>query len=129
MKKLLCISFFLLSNYFAKADQLAWLSKEQAEMTVQFFQEYGIDKAIYWCACCDDDIPKIISITNVFYRYTGTEEYYEVVIEGNDQNGTPISEPVDLAYVHIPSGPKANCLGKELGFECSPCTVPFLWPN
>ena len=40
MKKLVCISFFLLTNYFAKADQLAWLSKEQAEMTVQFFQEY-----------------------------------------------------------------------------------------
>ena len=129
MKKLLCISIFLLTSYLAKADQLAWINEDQAKMTVQFFNEYGIDKAIFWCACCDGDTPLKIDITKVYYRYTGTEGFYEVVIEGKDENGNPVNEAVDLAYVHIPSGVKANCLGKELGFECSPCTAPFLWPN
>ena len=129
MKKLFCISMFLLTSYLAKADQLAWINKDQAEMAVQFFKEYGIDKAIFWCACCDGETPRKIAITKVYYRYTGTEKYYEVVIEGKDEKGSLVNQAVDLAYVHIPSGGKANCLGKELGFECAPCTASFLWPK
>ncbi len=127
MKNLLCISVFLLCSYFAKADQLAWLTKEQAELTVQYFKEFGIEKAILWCACCDGDTAKKIKITKIYFRHTGTDEYYEVVIEGKDMEGNTIDEAVDLAYVHVPSGENANCLGLELGFECSPCTEPFLW--
>ena len=129
MKKFLIISLFLLTVNLAKADQLAWLTKEEAEMTVQFFNNYGINRAIFWCACCDGDTQIKIEITKVFYRYTGTEEYYEVVIEGTDQNGNYVNDAVDLAYVHIPSGTKANCLGQQLGFECDPCTAPFSWPK
>ena len=129
MKKLLCIALLLLTSYLAKADQLALITKYQAEKTVQYFKVHGIDKAIFWCACCDGDSIRKIAITKVYYRNTVTKEYYEVVIEGIDENGGLINEAVDLAYVHVLSGQKANCLGKKLGFECSPCTAPFLWPS
>ena len=129
MKKLLCISMFLITSYLAKADELAWLSKDQAEMAVNFFKKHGIKKAIFWCACCDGERPRKIAITKVYYRNTASKEYYEVVIEGKDEKGSLVKEAVDLAYVHVPSGVKANCLGKELGFECSPCTASFLWPK
>jgi hypothetical protein len=129
MKKLVCILIIMLISYLAKADQLAWISKDQAEQTIQYFNEYGINKAILWCACCDGDKQRKIEITKIYYKYTGTDEYYEVVIEGTDEKGATVNEAVDLAYVHIQSGLKANCLGKELGFECSPCTVPFSWPK
>jgi hypothetical protein len=129
MKKFLIISLFLLTANLAKADQLAWLTKDEAEMTVQFFNKYGINRAVFWCACCDGDTPIKIEITKVFYKYTGTEEYYEVVIQGTDENGNYVNDAVDLAYVHIPSGTKANCLGQQLGFECDPCTAPFSWPK
>ena len=118
---------FALFCFQAKADQLAYLSKDQAEMTVQFFKDYDLREVIIWCACCENDTPQKITVEKVFYRYTGTDEFYEVVIEGKDKNDNYFQETIDLAYVHIKSGLKANCLGKELGFECTPCTVPFTW--
>jgi hypothetical protein len=128
MKTILCLSFFLLTSYFVKADQLAWLNLEQAEITVNYIKEHGIKQAIFWCACCDNDQPRKIDVNNVYFRSTDAG-FYEVVIEGTDEKGNMINEAVDLAYVHIPSRKKAYCLGKKLGFECSPCTTPFLWPN
>ncbi len=127
MKKKLCFLMFALFCFQAKADQLAYLSKDQAEMTVQFFKDYDLREVIIWCACCENDTPQKITVEKVFYRYTGTDEFYEVVIEGKDKNDNYFQETIDLAYVHIKSGLKANCLGKELGFECTPCTVPFTW--
>ncbi len=129
MKKLLCICIFILTSYLVKADELLWISKDQAEKTIKYLKEYGINKAIFWCACCDGELPRKIDITKIYYKYTGEDQYYQVVIEGTDEKGRIVNEAVDLAYVHIQSGLKANCLGKELGFECMPCTTPFLWPK
>jgi hypothetical protein len=129
MKKIFFILILVLASKLCIADQLAYITKEQAEKTVQFIKDYGISKLILWCACCENDIPLKVEINKVFYRYTGYEEYYEIVVEGRKENGDYFASTVDLAYVHIQSGSKANCLGKELGFECTPCTIPFLWPK
>lgn len=127
MKKIIVVISFVVSINFAYADQLSWVTKDQAEQAVEYINDYGIREVILWCACCDGDFAQKVTITKVYYRYSGTEDYYEVVIEGTKANGDFVNESVDLAYVHVKSGTKANCLGKELGFPCKPCTAPFNW--
>jgi hypothetical protein len=79
-----------------------------------------------WCACCDKDIKTKVNVTGVHYRLaTESTVYYEVVIEGTYMGGEKLKDAFDLAYVHIFRGSKWRCLGKELGFECDPCTKPF----
>ena len=109
----------------AKADQLAWITKDQAEQTVQYFNDNDIKAIVLFCGCCDKDVKMKISVDKVFYRKTENPDYYEVVIQGNAADGSRINEGVDLAYVHILRGSKWRCLGKELGFKCDPCTKAF----
>jgi len=125
MKKIfLCFLLFLSINCYA--DQLAFLTKEQAEKTVAFLKENSINQAILWCACCNGDVMRKLTITNFYYRLANYENYYEVVFEGMIDNKR-FSSSVDLAYVFLRSGSQAKCLGKLLNFQCDPCTLPFDW--
>ena len=128
MKNLLIILLIFIYTQ-AKADQLAWITKEQAEKTIEFFELNEISEVVLWCGCCDNDIAQKISVTNIFFRYTGTDKFYEVVIEGIDEMGEEYSNAVDLAYVHIQAESLAYCLGLALEFECDPCAPPFEWPE
>jgi hypothetical protein len=125
MKKI----FFVLVIFFAAkisySDQLAWLTKEQAEKTVTFFDDENIDQVVLWCACCDNDTKIKVNVEQVAYKKADDPAYYEVYIIGTTTNGRPVNQPVDLAYVHIKRGSKWRCLGKELKFECDPCTKAF----
>jgi hypothetical protein len=126
MKKIATL-FCLLLTYNVYADQLIYLTKDQAEKTVKFLKENSVDEAILWCACCTNEPMEKISISNYYYRYTGYEQYYEVVFEGTLNTGKSFKNPVDLAYVFLRSGRMAKCLGKLLNFKCDPCTLPFDW--
>jgi hypothetical protein len=108
-----------------KADQLAWITKDQAEQTVQYFNDNDIKTIVLFCGCCDKDVKMKVSVDKVFYRKTENPDYYEVVIQGNASDGSRINEGVDLAYVHVLRDSKWRCLGKELGFKCDPCTKAF----
>ena len=107
----------------SKADQLAYLTESQAIKAVSFLKKQK--QVILWCACCDDDAQQLISISDVGYRYTGSDDFYEVYVEGTDDTGTKKTYDLDLAYVHYLLMKKAYCVGKVLGFECDPCTEPF----
>lgn len=125
MKKIiLCLLLFVSINSYA--DQLAFLTKEQAEKTVAFLKENSVNQAILWCACCSGDVMKKLTITKFYYRFTNYQNYYEVVFEGVLDN-KPFSSSVDLAYVFLRSGSQAKCLGKLMNFQCDPCTLPFDW--
>ena len=128
MKNLLVILLIFFYTH-AKADQLAWISKEQAEKTIEFFETNEISEVVLWCGCCDNGLVQKITITNIFFRYTGTDQFYEIVIEGFDEMNEDYSNAVDLAYVHIQAEGFAYCLGLALEFECDPCIPPFEWPE
>jgi len=125
MKK--TIALFILATFISlntKADQLAWLSKENALKATSYLRNQT--NVILWCACCEGNNPKqLITITNVYYEKTGTEEYYHIMLEGQNANDQKINEELDLAYVHVNKDGMAVCLGLELGLECAPCTKPF----
>ncbi len=126
MKKKLIIIFIIALTGISFADQLAWITKEQAEQTVQYFETKEIKQVVLWCACCDNDPKTLIEVIKVYYKPASDVNYYEVYIEGtNPLIGAVFNQPVDLAYVHVKRGTKWRCLGKELKFECDPCTKSF----
>jgi hypothetical protein len=125
MKKLLFIVLIAFAVKLSYADQLAWITKEQADLTVAYFEDENIKQVVLWCACCDNDRKVKVKISKIFYRQTAEPDYYEVVIEGLTDRGTFVNNPVDLAYVHIKRDGKWRCLGKELEFKCDPCTKAF----
>jgi hypothetical protein len=124
MKKIFFLIIILVSSC-AFADQLAYITKEQAEKTIAYFNDKNIKEVVLWCACCDNNPKILVNVTNVYYKYTGYENYYQVYIAGSTPEGDVINEGVDLAYVHIKKKDKWYCLGKKLKFECDPCTKSF----
>jgi hypothetical protein len=125
MKKLIFIALFIFFFKSAYSDQLQWLTLEQAEKTISFFEDKNIKSVILWCACCDGDSKTKVKVRDVKYKKIDKENYYEVYIIGKTADGKKINKAVDLAYVHIKRGGMWYCLGKELNFECNPCTEPF----
>ena len=118
------LMFFLARVTFS--DQLAWITKDQAEETVKYFKENDIKQVVLWCACCDKDQKVLVDVTRIYYKPADDPNYFEVYIEGtNPLLGQLINQPVDLAYVHVKRGTKWRCLGRELKFECDPCTKSF----
>ena len=125
MKTVIAILFLIISVNLSYSDQLQWITKDQAEQTVKYFEENDITQVILWCACCDNDYKLLVDVSKIYYKPAGDPAYYEVYIEGTKYNGGGIRQSVDLAYVHIEKGSKWKCLGKVLGFECDPCTKSF----
>jgi hypothetical protein len=125
MKKLFTILFFALISYTAKADQLAWISYEQAKEAAEFLQTQ--ETVVLWCACCDDDLPYDVIVESVTYESVG-DGYYQVVLTGLTLDGESVTLELDLAYVHFLLGDGyAYCVGSFLGYECDPCVEPFEW--
>jgi len=125
MKKYFVIFYLLVMVRVVQTDQLAWITLDQAKMTVEYFKDKDVEEVILWCACCTDDPKTLITVEDIYYKRADSPDYYEVYIKGKDRNGKLIDQPVDLAYVHVKRGSKWRCLGKELGLECDPCTKSF----
>jgi len=124
--KVLVFLFFNLCICFQmRADQLAYLTKDQAEKTVDYLETKH--ELILWCACCDYDPPRYVQFEKVGYEHTGYEDYYQVYILIPDVNNLAnlINYAIDLAYVHIIDDDKAISLGTIMDFDCDPCTEPF----
>jgi len=129
MKKLFLLLplLFFISNL-TKADQLAWLTKDEVTQAMDYINNNDIKEVILFCACCDKDVMEKVLVSKIYYRQVkGSKEYFEIVIEGATLETKPISKAVDLAYVHIKKDDKAVCLGLEMGFKCDPCITPFNW--
>ncbi|MGD1840319.1 MAG: hypothetical protein ACFB0B_05395 [Thermonemataceae bacterium] len=121
----LLLGFYLFSLPAASADQLAWISKAQAETAVAYLKKEK--QVILFCGCCDADQMEKIKIQEVTYRIVDAQQgYYQVFVTALYE-GKVQEIPLDLAYVHIKEKKKAQCLGKVLGFECDPCVAPFYW--
>jgi len=125
LKKYFVIFYLLVMVRVVHTDQLAWITLDQAKMTVEYFKDKDVEEVILWCACCDNDIKTPVTVSDIYYKKASDPNYYEIYIKGEGPSGKIINEPVDLAYVHVKRGSKWRCLGKELKFECDPCTKSF----
>ena len=124
-KRVLLVFLLLVSAKFIYADQLAWITEEQAMTTVDYFKENKIKNVILWCACCDNDEKMKIKVTRIYYKSIENEPYFQVWIEGKDKDGKRLKQGVDLAYVHIKKAGEWSSVGTVMGFECDPCTKSF----
>lgn len=112
-----------LTTSFCKADQLSYITKEQAQAAVDFLKHKT--EVVLWCACCDNDTKICVKVSKVYFEKVAYKDFYHVMLEGTDSHGKNIKQAIDLAYIHFLKDNKAYCVGKELNFKCDPCTVPF----
>ncbi len=127
MKFLLSLALLVFSISECYANQLTLLTKSQAEKAVAFLKDNNINEAIIWCGCCANEPMKKIQLSKTYSRFSGTDDFYEVVFVGKFNNGEIYNSPIDLANVHLRSGNEAKNFGIILGLKSNPCTLPFLW--
>ncbi len=128
MKKLiLLIGACLCLSFAAMADQLEYISEQDAQEAVKLLKKQKY--VLLYCGCCADgyDAKQYVKLKSVSYRYTNYMNYYEVVVDGVDANGNKVSETIDLAYSHIKKGKNALCIGKAINLDCDPCVENLKW--
>jgi hypothetical protein len=103
------------------ADQLAWLSKEDAQRGAEFIE--NAKKVIFFCGCCDKSAVEKIKVLGVEVKHTGTDDFYEIYVSYN-YHGESKSTPVDLAYVWVKTKSGLQTVGQALGMKCDPCKSP-----
>lgn len=107
----------------SKADQLAYLSKADAEKGAALIEQYK--KVILFCGCCDNSAIEKIKIQSVEVKHTGYENYYEITVSYVD-HGELKSVPLDLAYVWVKTKKEGvQTIGALLGLEHDPCKTPY----
>ena len=124
MKKLLTILFIAVSTL-SYADQLAYITKAEADRAVELISK--MKSVTLFCGCCDLIKPVKVTPTKVYALATGYEEYWEVYVEYVDANGITQTEPMDLAYVWKKGVFGYKTIGALLGLEHDYCTKPKNW--
>jgi len=121
-KSLLILTTLFVFQFFSFADQLAYLSKTDADRAATLLE--STKKVALFCGCCDNQEVEVIKVKGVEVKYTGYEQYYEVFVMYSYQ-GELKSVPVDLAYIWIKTkGVGLQTVGKALGLEHDPCKTP-----
>jgi hypothetical protein len=110
---------------FAQADQLAWITEEQAVKAVAFLRKQ--ESLLMYCGCCNEHDAQMVKVLDVNYKETPGGEYFEVYVTGLNQRGEKVTLPLDLAYVYFKKKKKVVNVGRHLGFECNPCNQPKSW--
>lgn len=126
MKRFCAVLFLMIIiTGVAYSDQLAYISKDQAERGAKFLKNEKV--VLLFCGCCEND-PKIyLRVKEISVKFTGYQNYYEIIITGTTAGGELKSVEADLAYVHVNREGKAVTVGKILGLECDPCASEFPW--
>ncbi|MBI3134008.1 MAG: hypothetical protein HYZ14_04960 [Bacteroidetes bacterium] len=123
MKKFILsvITLFLVQSV-SLADQLAYLSKADADRAAAFIE--NAKKVALFCGCCDNTEMEVIKVKGVEVKFTGYEQFYEVYVMYSYQ-GELKSTPVDLAYVWVKTkGVGLQTVGQALGLAHDPCKTP-----
>jgi len=124
MKTIFVAFLFLTLGFFAKADQLQWLSKEDAENAQTVIEELGM--VYLYCGCCDSDVPVLAAVVDMTLNYTGTDDYYEIELTYVDVTGEVLTTTLDLAYVWTITEGQKETVGSLIGLEHDPCSDGIL---
>jgi len=103
----------------AKADQLSYITKEQAKKARKEIRK--MDYVYLFCGCCDDEIAEQVKVVKVKFKFTGYENYYQVILTYKDKTGSVFGEGIDLAYVWSNRDNKNQTIGELLAFEHFTC--------
>tara|TARA_R110002096_G_scaffold206192_9_gene392379 strand:- start:834 stop:1289 length:456 start_codon:yes stop_codon:yes gene_type:complete len=136
----LCVVLGLLSTISTYADQLAYISKADAERAAEHIQDQQL--IITYCSLCDNEPVELWHVQETKVAHTGYENYFEVIVKARRIltsarvfNSGEYTEPVeldyvghpesaleelklDLAYVYTASDGAWLCVGKLLEMDC-----------
>jgi len=127
MKQLLLIVFVMFALG-AQADQLAYISKEQAEEVAAYLNK---GKTVYlFCGCCSMEKPTKVKVAKAKAKYTGYEYYWEVVIEWQVEGLSQLQRrSIDLAYVWQKGLFGYKTLGSRFDMDHDYCVKPNKWDD
>jgi hypothetical protein len=123
-KTLLILLIFTLGFNYVYADQLAYISKSEAEQAAKLIKGKHV---ILFCGCCSNDAPVKVKVLKTEVKYTGYEDFYEVIITYKNAAGETVGESIDLAYVWVKSKKTTKTVGSVLGLEHDPCSEALDW--
>lgn len=141
MKTILTIwAVFGLFSTISVADQLAYISKAEAERAAKHIQSQQL--MVSYCSLCNSEPVELWHVQETKVAHTGYENYYEVIVKARriltssrvydsgqyeepielDYVGHPDSAleelKLDLAYVYTASEGAWYCVGKLLEMDC-----------
>lgn len=123
--KTVLLTLFIAISSLTYADQLAYISKADADRAVAKIEKM---KMIYlFCGCCSLTEPVKIQPIKVYAKHTGYEEYWEVYVQYLDEDGITRDEPLDLAYVWKKGLFKYRTIGQVLDLDHDTCTYIKDW--
>lgn len=126
MKGLLLLAFIGITM-FAKADQLAFISKEKAEEVAAYLNK---GKMVHlFCGCCSLVEPTKVKILEAKAMHTGYENYWEIEIKYEAENGEILFEKIDLAYVWKKGLFGAKTIGAKFKMDHDYCVKLKEWDN
>jgi hypothetical protein len=125
MKQFILLLSIFISSHHLFADQLAYLSKENAEKGVAYLLKHK--KVIIFCGCCEGVIPLKVKIIKAEAKFTNYENYYEIYITYKNPQKTITTLPVDLAYLWTKYKGKIMTIGQILNLEHDPCVETIDW--
>lgn len=117
----------LLFSFHSTADQLAYISKAEAEKAAAYINKHK--NIVLFCGCCSLVEPLKVKVIRAEAVYTGYENYYEVTIHYLDDDGQEVNENIDLAYVWVKKLFKYKTLGKIFRMDHDPCVYLKDWDN
>ncbi len=125
--RILALFFILSMSFVSKADQLAYISQEEAEEAAQYLMKHT---TVYlFCGCCTMQEPKKVTVLEAKAMHTGYENYYEVEIKYKDANGQIKFEKIDLAYTWRKKLFSYKTIGTLLKMEHDPCVNLKKWDD
>jgi len=126
MIRLLLFALFVGCGTVSYADQLAYISKGQAEEAAAFLNK---GKTVYlFCGCCAMEEPTKVIVKSARAVHTGYENYWEVEIKF-ELNGKMKTRRIDLAYVWTKGLFGYKTLGKRFKLEHDYCVKPNNWDD
>lgn len=128
MTRSVLLVLFVSIGTLAYSDQLAYISKSQAEEAAAYLNE---GRTVYlFCGCCAMQKPQKVEVIKAVAVHTGYENYWEVEIvwrkPGSDKSHT---RKIDLAYVWTKNLFGYKTLGKRLKLDHDYCVKPNNWDD
>lgn len=118
-------SLFVLFSFASQADQLAYISKQDAERAAEKINK--MSSVYLFCGCCSLVEPEKVKVIEAKVQHTGYENYYEVILTCEKENGERIEKALDLAYVWKKTLFGHKTIGKLLKLEHDPCVPLKKW--
>lgn len=126
MRTVFLILFLALAGQ-VKADQLAYITQQQAEKAAEYLMKHP--NIYLFCGCCSLQEPQKVKVIEAQALCTGYENYYEVQIMYEGDDGEYVYEKVDLAYVWRKKFFKYKTIGQIMSLDHDPCVYPKDWDN